>query len=272
MSGNRISRRQMIATCAAVSASCDAMAASSPPHVTAVAFSPDGKQIVAGSQAGVSIRSVGEDAVAGRIATELENVHDICFSPDGQLLAVAGGIPGESGVIEIVDWPSGELRQRIEPHGDVVYQVDFAADGSRLVSASADEVCAMNVIGKDRPAARFTQHSRAVLAVTMLPDGETAVSASRDETLRVWNTKTGENLRTLHNHSREVHALALQPGSGGLPLVASASADGTVRFWQPTIGRMVRFVRLPSEPLSIAWVVGGDEIDRRMSRWKSTVD
>ncbi len=183
MSGNRISRRQMIATCAAASLSSGAVAASSPPHVTAVAFSPDGKQIVAGSQAGVSIRNVDEGTVADRIATELENIHDICFSPDGQLLAVAGGIPGESGVIEIVDWPGGELRQRIEPHGDVVYQVDFAADGSRLVSASADEVCAMNVIGKDRPAARFTQHSRAVLAVTMLPDGETAVSASRDETL-----------------------------------------------------------------------------------------
>ncbi len=94
----------------------------------------------------------------------------------------------------------------------------------------------------------------------MLPDGETAVSASRDQTLRVWNTKTGENLRTLHNHSRDVNALALQPGTGGLPMVASASADATVRFWQPTIGRMVRFARLPSEPLSIAWVAGGERL------------
>ena len=90
--------------------------------------------------------------------------------------------------------------------------------------------------------------------------GETAVSASRDQTLRVWNTNTGENLRTLHNHSRDVNGLALQPAASGLPVVASASADATVRFWQPTIGRMVRFARLPSEPLSIAWVAGAAKL------------
>ncbi len=260
MSAEFLSRRQMIAACVAASAASPAVAAGSPPHVTAVAFTPDGKQIIAGSQAGVSIHNVGDGAVAGRIATELENVHDVRFSPDGQVIAIAGGIPGESGVVELVDWPGGEIRQRVESHSDVIYQVDFTADGSRLVSASADEVCVVHEIGKDRPTTRFTQHSRAVLAVKMLPDGETAVSASRDQTLRVWNTKTGENLRTLHNHSRGVNALALQLGTGRLPMIASASADATVRFWQPTIGRMVRFARLPSEPLSIAWVVEGEKL------------
>ncbi len=35
-------------------------------------------------------------------------------------------------------------------------------------------------------------------------------------------------------------------------MVASASGDRTIRFWQPTIGRMVRYVRLEAEPLNIA--------------------
>ena len=37
-------------------------------------------------------------------------------------------------------------------------------------------------------------------------------------------------------------------------MVASASEDRTIRFWQPTIGRMVRYVRLESEPLCLAWL------------------
>jgi len=37
-------------------------------------------------------------------------------------------------------------------------------------------------------------------------------------------------------------------------MIASASGDRTIRFWQPTIGRMVRYVRLEAEPLSIAWL------------------
>jgi len=37
-------------------------------------------------------------------------------------------------------------------------------------------------------------------------------------------------------------------------MVASAAGDRTIRFWQPTIGRMVRYVRLESAPLEIAWL------------------
>ena len=37
-------------------------------------------------------------------------------------------------------------------------------------------------------------------------------------------------------------------------MVASAAGDRTIRFWQPTIGRMMRYVRLESEPLAIAWI------------------
>jgi WD40 repeat protein len=34
-------------------------------------------------------------------------------------------------------------------------------------------------------------------------------------------------------------------------------ADRTVRFWQPTIGRLLRFVKLPSEPRAVAWTNDG---------------
>jgi WD40 repeat protein len=46
----------------------------------------------------------------------------------------------------------------------------------------------------------------------------------------------------------------LRASTEGLPMVASSATDRTIRFWQPTIGRMVRYARLPSEALSIAWV------------------
>jgi WD40 repeat protein len=40
-------------------------------------------------------------------------------------------------------------------------------------------------------------------------------------------------------------------------LIASIGADRTLRFWQPTIGRLVRFARLPSEPLAVEWTADG---------------
>ena len=43
-------------------------------------------------------------------------------------------------------------------------------------------------------------------------------------------------------------------------MVASAAGDRSVRFWQPTIGRMVRYARLVAEPLDIAWLNDGSRV------------
>ena len=43
-------------------------------------------------------------------------------------------------------------------------------------------------------------------------------------------------------------------------MVASAAGDRTIRFWQPTIGRMVRYIRLDAEPLDVAWSADGLQI------------
>ena len=43
-------------------------------------------------------------------------------------------------------------------------------------------------------------------------------------------------------------------------MVASAARDRTIRFWQPTIGRMVRYIRLESEPLNLTWSSDGERI------------
>jgi WD40 repeat protein len=251
-------RRSFIAAVATLPLTTAAPAASTLPPITALTFSPDGEQIVAGSQAGISVRDAASGEILKSVDVDMDNVHDFKFSPNGTTLAVAGGNPAEKGVVEILHWPTLNRKQRLQLHDDVIYSIDFSADGSRWVAASGDEVCSVFKVGADTAVTRFTQHSRGVLAAAFLPDGETIVSGSRDETLRVWNASSGENLRTLHNHSRDVLALAAKPAAEGLPMIASASADLTVRFWQPTIGRMVRFARIPSEPLCIAWCNDGN--------------
>ena len=102
----------------------------------------------------------------------------------------------------------------------------------------------------------------AVLAVVFLPGDKQLVTAGVDETLRIWDAGSGKPERILSNHTRPVNGLAVRPTTdpSAPPLVASVSDDRTVRLWQPTLGRMVRFARLPSEPRAVAWTTDGASI------------
>ena len=76
-----------------------------------------------------------------------------------------------------------------------------------------------------------------------------------------WNTETGRLRRSLSQHTKPIHSVARRPGTTGLPMVASAASDRTIRFWQPTIGRMVSlcpdYLR---KPLRTAWTNDGERL------------
>jgi len=87
------------------------------------------------------------------------------------------------------------------------------------------------------------------------------LSAGVDQTIRVIDPAGRQTIRSLENHTAPVRDLALRRGvRDGPPMVASAGADRTVRFWQPTIGRLVRFARLPVAPTAICWTASGSHV------------
>ena len=86
-------------------------------------------------------------------------------------------------------------------------------------------------------------------------------SAGLDHTIRV-QCRDATRQRSLNNHSGSVTDLALRPADSGQsrPMIASSSEDQTVRFWQPTIGRLVRFVQLEIEPECLLWTSDGKRL------------
>ena len=238
--------------------SCSYGRAGEPP-VTALAFTPEGNVVVYGSQAGLSVRSATNSAATTKLETSLEQIHDVQFSPAGDRLAVAGGIPAEEGVLEVLNWPLGDRRTRLTIGEDLLYSVIWIDDGKKAALAGFDGTSTLVDVDEETVSSTLTGHSRSVTTVCHAGitdssnDGFLLVTGSVDQTLRVWKPTTGESIRTLHNHTAPLHGLALRPTTDGLPVVASISDDRTVRFWQPTIGRMMRFVRLQSVPLCLAW-------------------
>jgi WD40 repeat protein len=239
--------------------SCSVQAA---PPITAAALAADGKHVVLGSQRGIEVRSWPDLEVTGNLATGLSHVHDLVFSPNGRMLLAAGGLPAEEGVVEVLSWPEGKRIHRVSEHTDLVYRAAWSPDGTQWTTASAEGICQVFAADTGQQLIRYEGHSRPVLAIRYLPDGKTIVSAGADQTLQVWECDTGRHLRTLDNHVGAVNDLAVRPAGSTdeAPIVASASDDRTVRIWQPTIGRLMRFARLPSAPRAVIWSEGGDRL------------
>jgi WD40 repeat protein len=239
---------------------CDASQAA--PPVTAAALTPDGGQVMLGSQRGIEIRSWPELKPITTLPTGLDHVHDLVFSPDGRWLLVAGGSPAEAGTVELRSWPDARLIRRVSEHKDLIYRVAWSPDGTRWGMAGADGICHIIAADTGQRLVRYEGHSRAVLTIAYLPDGQTIVSAGVDQTIQLWNSTTGNHLRTLDNHIGTVNEVAVQPAaSQDVPaVVASISEDRTVRLWQPSIGRLMRFARLMSPPRTLAWSPSGDRL------------
>ena len=228
------------------------------PPVTALAFTPDGEAVVVGSQAGLEVRSWPELSHVRTLPTELYHVHDLAFSPDGKNLAVVGGAPADSGTIELFGWPAGELLRRDSPHSDLIYSVDWRADSKTLATASADRSVRICEVASGATIHVLEGHSRGVLSVVYLPGEFGLATAGIDESVRLWDIGNAKVLRTLPNHTRAVHDLAVRPGGGDAPpMLASIGADRTVRLWQPTLGRLMRFVRVKSIPFAVGWTDDG---------------
>lgn len=229
--------------------------------ITAAALSPDGTQVVLGSQSGIEVRSWPELAFCKKLTTELTNVHDLKFSPDGQTLLAAGGSPAESGAVEVLSWPAGLQLRRVADHSDVVHRVAWSPDGKRWATAGADGLCDVHSADSGARVTRYQEHSRAVLSLVFV-DHETIASVAADQTVRLWEAETGRHLRTLDNHFGAVNDISVRPGESepAQRVVATIGEDRTLRLWQPSIGRLMRFAKLPSTPRAVAWATTGDRL------------
>lgn len=230
--------------------------------ITAAALAWDANVVVLGSQTGLEVRSVPELTVLKSLPTDLVNIHDLAFSPDGHTLLAAGGSPAESGVVEVFDWPAGSRARQLKCHDDVVYRVAWSPDGTEWATASGDGQCQTFEAKSGERRMRYKEHSRTVLGIAYLGDGKSLTSVGVDQTLRLWESTSARHLRTLDNHVATVNAVAVRSGSVGdsPPVVATIGEDRTIRLWQPTVGRLMRFARLPSIPRTLAWSAKGGHL------------
>jgi WD40 repeat protein len=129
------------------------------------------------------------------------------FSPDGKLLAVAGGTPAMFGEVRFFDTAKGKLVGKRRVSGDTLFRGNFAPDGKSIALGGADGAVYVVPVDTKRPVQRIELHSDWVVDVCWTADGSKLVTAGRDKTTKVADVKTGQLLRTLDALFERVNAV-----------------------------------------------------------------
>ena len=206
------------------------LAAPPAPPVTAVAYSPDGKTVVAGTRGEVAVFDTATGEPRSVHKTLIGRVTAAAWASNARF-AVASGEPGLSGVVRLYDLPSARPVATWNAHGDTVFALAFTPDGKTLATAGYDRVIKLWAVGGDvtKPAAELKDHSDAVYALTISPDGSLLASASADRAVKVWDIKTGKRLYTLGDNTDWVYAATWSPDGKRL---AAAGVDKSLRVWK----------------------------------------
>jgi WD40 repeat protein len=181
-------------------------------EVERVAFSPDGKWLVSGSEDDL-LRVFHADT--GKLHMTLkhtEGIDSLRWSPDGTMLATGE----ETGIVRVWAMPAGTLRGQGEVVGPI-NELDFTSDGKFLL-----------VVG-DRTGARLfdvaTMHVAKVFHVNgvapptagrISPDGSLVAVGGHEGKVYVWRMADAKLVRSINYTGQKVETLAFSPDGGYL--------------------------------------------------------
>lgn len=156
----------------------------------------------------------------------------VAFSPDGATLAT-------SGYHEVILWKTadGSILKRITNVAERVYDIEFSADGQKIVVAAGTPAqigeAKIFQVSDGALLGDLVRTDDSVFGVALSPDGKRLATAGADRAVRVYNFETQKQELLIEDHADWVMNIAWAPDGSKL---ASASRDKTSKVFDAKTG------------------------------------
>jgi WD40 repeat protein len=206
--------------------------------VNVVVFSRDGRLLVSGGD-NIKLSDV-ETGATVRVLPHMSST--FALSPDGVTLANVQLMR-----VEFLNIQTGQVVRTLSGRSLPVTSTAYSPDGRMMVSVSGDLYFWDMVAGQlvNRPGLAHVNANAAVFSA----DNKLLASGGADGTIKLWDVKTGRELRTWKGPGGQVNAVAFSPdgkilasGAGSFPLSGFSTSIGTtsahsVTLWDVATGR-----------------------------------
>ena len=160
-------------------------------------------------------------------------VQAVALSPDGKFITSSA----RDFSIRVWDRATGApVHSLIQPTNRLAYGAVeastpcllYSADGQLLAAGRGDGTILIWETKHYKLLHKLTGSTRSVVALAIAPDSKTGVSADEEQTVRLWDLKTGKEIRQI---TVSEHATTLGFSKSGELLFAGCQ-DGSIRIWQ----------------------------------------
>ncbi len=194
-----------------------------------LAFSSDGVHLAAMSNEALTMWTTSGWNKLWEIPLPIRTKYKtLAFSPDSKLLAA--GYP--DGSVWIWDASTGKKVLKFQSSTNSIWSLSFDPTSESLAVADGDgKIHIHNATNGKLVLTMLGRHNAGPKGVIYTPNGKQLISSAQDGKAKLWDAVTGDELYTLHGHSKAIDSMALHPSGAWL---ATGDRDGTIRLWNLT--------------------------------------